>query len=107
MPTFDEIVYNLRTNQDFITDKVNKEEFLNYVNFIDKSQNSFGNQNKRIDDFIRTQNQNFRKIKINFSKLINWKKLPYSVDVGTININDFLKTIKNRIRRIWISIQSH
>lgn len=93
VPTFDEIVYHLRTNQDFLTDKVNKEEFFKFVDFIDKSQN-YHDQNKQIDDFVQSQNQIFRKIKINFAKLINLKKLPYSVDVGTIDINNFTKLTK-------------
>lgn len=40
-PTFDEIVTELKTNPDFITDKINKEEYQKYINFIEKSNVSF------------------------------------------------------------------
>ena len=93
-PTFDEIVYHLRTNKEFITDKVNKEEFESYVQYIDKSQNQLNNEEVRIDDFIKTQNQLFRKVKIDFNKLRNWKKFHFAVDVGTLNIDDFEKKTK-------------
>ncbi|KAK8854434.1 hypothetical protein M9Y10_016996 [Tritrichomonas musculus] len=37
-PSFDEIVTELKTNRDFITDSVNEEDFINYVQYIDESQ---------------------------------------------------------------------
>lgn len=40
-PTFDEIVNDLKTNEEFILDDVDKEEFLNYIESIENSQISF------------------------------------------------------------------
>lgn len=36
-PTFDEIVYELRNNSDFITLKNNKEYYIKYISFIDEN----------------------------------------------------------------------
>ena len=36
-PSFDDIVIKLKENQDFITEKVDKEEYLKYVTFVDDS----------------------------------------------------------------------
>ena len=40
-PTFNEILEELKNNQDFITDLVDENEFINYVEFIDNCQTSF------------------------------------------------------------------
>ncbi|KAK8843302.1 hypothetical protein M9Y10_025157 [Tritrichomonas musculus] len=39
-PTFDEIVHTLKTNPDFITENIDKDEFLNYIEYIENSSNS-------------------------------------------------------------------
>ena len=46
-PTFDQIVNELRTNELFVTEKMDKEEFLKYIQKIDKSEKSY-NRNKRV-----------------------------------------------------------
>ncbi|KAK8839065.1 hypothetical protein M9Y10_032532 [Tritrichomonas musculus] len=40
-PSFDEIVYQLKTNKDFITDSINEDEFYDYVDFIDNYKATF------------------------------------------------------------------
>lgn len=40
-PTFKEIVNELKNNKDFITNSVDKTEFLDYINFVDSLGNSF------------------------------------------------------------------
>ena len=58
-PSFDEIVYQLRNNADFITETVNKEEFFDYINYCDGAK----------------QDHSFKKIYIDFSKNKNSEKL--------------------------------
>ncbi|KAK8880747.1 hypothetical protein M9Y10_003434 [Tritrichomonas musculus] len=40
-PTFDEIVEELKTNDEFITDSVDKDEFLDFVDLIDNYKTTF------------------------------------------------------------------
>ncbi|KAK8866297.1 hypothetical protein M9Y10_009257 [Tritrichomonas musculus] len=40
-PSFDQIVNELKYNDGYITEKVNKTEYFNYVNYIDEQQKSF------------------------------------------------------------------
>lgn len=56
-PTFDSIVHQLKNNPEFITEKVNKEEFYNYVKLIDESSNSIeqGKHIQQIDDLIKSR----------------------------------------------------
>ena len=59
-PTFDEIVEELKTKDDFISDVIDSDEFYDYIDFIDNSQITF-NANKEIlhfSDFIKTQGRN-------------------------------------------------
>ena len=37
-PTFDEIVCLLKSDPEFITDKINKEEYEKYINFVEKTR---------------------------------------------------------------------
>lgn len=46
-PSFDEIVHWLENEKEFITDSVDEDEFLDYVQFI-KSQGKTFNPNKKI-----------------------------------------------------------
>ncbi|KAK8892392.1 hypothetical protein M9Y10_029618 [Tritrichomonas musculus] len=69
-PTFDEILNHLKSNQEFITENVDKKEFQNFIQFIDEIQNKY-NKNKEVselDNYIKTQNQRFRKVKIDYKK---------------------------------------
>ena len=91
-PTFDEIVYHLKTDPEFITENVNKEEFESYVNFMDKAQTC--NNSKQIDDFLKTNNQTFHKVKIDFNKYKNPAKLNFSVNLGSIDLNKYEKLKK-------------
>ena len=49
-PTFDDIVFMLKNNPDFITENVDEEEFLDYVDLIDEPANSLESkeQNKSL-----------------------------------------------------------
>ncbi|KAK8837972.1 Receptor-interacting serine/threonine-protein kinase 1 [Tritrichomonas musculus] len=54
-PSFEQILFELKTNPDFITEKINKEEFFIYARMIDEYQASFGSsiEPKAIDDIIK------------------------------------------------------
>lgn len=41
-PTFDEIVFQLKSDPEFITEKVNKEEYEKYINFVEKAIENYG-----------------------------------------------------------------
>lgn len=58
--SFDEIVNCLKTNEDFITDLIDKNEFLDYVDFIDDAKSSFekSKQMFHFDDFIKAHGRN-------------------------------------------------
>ena len=40
-PSFDQILNDLKNDRGFITEKVNEEEYFNYVKFIDEQQKTF------------------------------------------------------------------
>lgn len=89
-PTFDEIYYHLKTNPDFITESINKEEFESYVKLLDEFQI---NRNSMIlDDFIKTQA--FRKVELDFKKIRNTSRLNFTVNMGTVDLDKFEKVSK-------------
>ena len=44
-PTFEEILQTLKTNPEFITESVDKEEFYQYISTIDNSEITFNSKN--------------------------------------------------------------
>ena len=62
-PTFDEIVYHLKTNPDFITESINKKEFQDYVDYLDKYETQ--KEYSQIDDFIKSNNYSYKKVSLN------------------------------------------
>ena len=40
-PSFDKIIYQLKTNKDFITDSINEDEYYEYIDLIDNYKTSF------------------------------------------------------------------
>lgn len=68
-PSFHEIVEEMKTNQQFITDITDENDFLDYLDFIENSQCSFDikNQLMHFDEFINA-NGRYKaiiKVKIN------------------------------------------
>lgn len=85
-PSFEQILFELKTNPDFITEKINKEEFFNYARMIDEYQASFGSsiEPNAIDDIIKKYsvtskmsdfylNSTFRPDSDEFKKIENYK----------------------------------
>ena len=91
-PKFDEIIYSLKTNKDFINDQINQEEYQNYIQFID-AFNSIENTSQ-IDDFIMTKNETFRRVQIDFNKLRNSSRMNFSLNIGSIDLKQFEKQEK-------------
>lgn len=76
-PTFDEIVNELKTNEDFITDIVDRDEFQDYIELLDSLGNSF-DKSKKFEKITISQNiidfKNYQekiiKLQNNIKKLI-------------------------------------
>ncbi|KAK8860760.1 hypothetical protein M9Y10_012426 [Tritrichomonas musculus] len=95
-PTFEEILKHMKTNPEFITENVDKEEFQNFVQFIDEIQNKFQKNDEafELDNFIKTQNQRFRKVKIDYNKLRDWKRQQLTVNLGSSDLTKYSKLKK-------------
>lgn len=61
-PTFDEIVFLLRTDPEFISKNVNKEEYKNYINLLDESTRD--EEEKEITNFITEEDEKVLKKQI-------------------------------------------
>lgn len=70
-PTFDQILDELKSNPDFITDTVDEEEFMNYQEYLDSYQSSFNIEKNRIklEDFLKEKKSKIEKVKKNESNL--------------------------------------
>lgn len=66
-PTFDQILTDLRSNSEFITEKVDKSDFLDYIECTDKYPISFDFMKNKIkfEDFLKSKNSNLKKINLN------------------------------------------
>lgn len=58
-PTFDDIVEELTTNNDFITDLVNEGEFIDYTLYIEETKSTFNENSQKFhfNDFIKKRKQ--------------------------------------------------
>ena len=75
-PTFDEIVYKLKTDKGFITAKVDEDKFLKYIKYIEEYKVTFNS----FKNVIQSENDQFEKVKIK-EKLFDYSNL----------LNDYLK----------------
>ena len=68
-PTFEEILSRLKNDPRFITEMINKEQFLYYINKIDEFPVSYdrSKKNKELDDIVTNKLSEFPKIDINFN----------------------------------------
>ena len=84
-PSFDEIVEDLKTNPDFMTNSIDESEFYDYVDYIKSAVSSFDKSQQmfHFDDFIKAhgRNKSIQKVKIMEIKdqidLINVKSSSY------------------------------
>lgn len=65
-PSFDQIVEELKTDEDFITEFVEQEDFFDYVEYIENSKTDFDSTKNiiQIDKFVHRQTVTFKKISI-------------------------------------------
>ncbi|KAK8898373.1 hypothetical protein M9Y10_000658 [Tritrichomonas musculus] len=62
-PKFSEIISLLKNDKGFITEKVDENEFHNYVKYIEEFQSSFRTQKiVKIEDFVNSGSKKFREI---------------------------------------------
>ena len=80
-PTFEEIMKELKTNHEFITEKVNEGELLNYIRYVDEYKTTF---NVYKSASIRSR---FNKVKEKNHKSFDSIK-------STINIQDLFIILK-------------
>ena len=65
-PSFKTIVEQLKSDPNFITKDVEKDDYYKYIEFIDESQSTFDSTKKiiHISDYIQSKNKTFQKVKI-------------------------------------------
>lgn len=70
-PSFDEIVEKLRNDSGFITPEVDKDDFYDFIEYIDQYPTTFNSEKNvvSIDEFVKRKSQTFNKVSIN-KKLI-------------------------------------
>lgn len=90
-PTFDEILATLKTDSNFITDQVNKEEFWNYIELINKSEKSF-NTTKRIQQLDNIINSQLQFFPHKYNYIFNNK---YSTHIIPVFFNSFAFDFSN------------
>ena len=69
-PTFDEIVYELKNDPNYITDQIDEAEYQQYVDYIDECKKSFDKTKKmiHIDDYIKLKGGSFKKTTVDVKK---------------------------------------
>ena len=93
-PTFEEIVHHIKTNLEFFTN-IDKEEFLRFVRFTEEiREKTVKNEILELNNYIQNQNERFRKIKLDYSKLTDWLRINLNVNIGSSDLNHFLKQKK-------------
>lgn len=85
-PTFEEIVFVLKNNHEFITEKVDEEDFHAYVEFIDNYKTSFDLSRKsfHLEDFIKNKKTKLKRMSIRVEKN---KIVEIFPDIADQNIN--------------------
>lgn len=75
-PTFEDITHILKTDNGFITEKVDKDFFMKYVQFIEKSKNRFYSQENKakLSDFIKKKSHENDAVKLQKQKSAFSKK---------------------------------
>ena len=80
-PTFDQIVSELKNNEEFITDLVEEDDYMQYAEYIEKYKTSFDSKNHiNITDFINHETKTFQKIEIDKELIQKIKNEDDSID---------------------------
>lgn len=74
---------------------VDKEEFLSYVRFTEENNVKITkNEIFELDNYIQTQNERFRKIKINYDEYRDWIRINLDVNIGSSDLSKYSKQKK-------------
>ena len=84
-PTFDQIIEQLKNDPSFIFEGVVREDYLSYIEFIEKSKISFDSNKKiiHLSDIVNNKSKTYQKVSINTNKKIK-KELKKIVEVDKI-----------------------
>ncbi|KAK8837376.1 hypothetical protein M9Y10_036809 [Tritrichomonas musculus] len=85
--TADEIVFELKTNPEFISENIDKEKYHNYIKFIEDSLTS---KESNSEELFKMKDYSFLKVRINKEK----QRKNFSLNIGSINLDNFEKKIK-------------
>ena len=78
-PTFDEIVRYLKSNPGFITDEIDKDEYIKYVNYISAYETTYKSELIRDKTNVQTQSKTAENLWNNFQKFYYGKGVPADV----------------------------
>ena len=70
-PTFDEIVDELQNDPSYLTDEIEKDDFFQYVDYIDEYKKTFDKTKKmiRLEDFIQNKTSSFKQVTVDRKKV--------------------------------------
>lgn len=95
-PTFDQILSELQNNEGFITELVEKEDFLDYIDYVDNYKTTFGKDPIQIDQYIKRKSTTFTKVLIN-PKFICFDNINFSKQINKTKRHSLFKKNKNKI----------
>lgn len=108
-PTFDDIAFELRNNESFVSECVNKDEFFDYVDMIDSLDHSFDSYKKfdkiskeKVVESSELPNKDFENFSVskfnNLSLLMQQSVISHVIfEVSEGKIRDFFIQIKNML----------
>ena len=95
-PSFDQIVEELKTDEDFITEFVEQEDFFDYVEYIENSKTDFDSTKNiiQIDKFVHRQTDTFKKNSISQLKTSQKEKKDASERARNFKIGVFCESFE-------------
>lgn len=76
-PSFDEIIDELKNNKGFITEKVNEEDYLNFIKYINDSKISFDSDKKiSLNEYLNIKSSTFNSIDKEFKIIQELDSMP-------------------------------
>lgn len=81
-PSFDEIIEELESDEGFITELVEKDDFLDYIDFLSNCKTEFGKNPIKIDQYIKRTSATFTKVTLDLKKSSSNIKIKETVKVS-------------------------
>ncbi|KAK8896174.1 hypothetical protein M9Y10_014068 [Tritrichomonas musculus] len=102
-PTFDDIVYDLKTNKDYITNDINEEDYKKYVNFIETQiiEHKMKEETMKFEKEFIENDQKEDDISNKESKEI--PKIISETDENMQSINEFISTKNAKELMIYLN----